>query len=62
MEHSKSEHMLTDPNTKSHGSKNFRMKIDRLIGTRFYPPQGSVRYDLLFNAPEVSIDRIRQTS
>eukprot|EP00957_Ditylum_brightwellii_P089935 6849237-Ditylum_brightwellii.AAC.1 len=40
MEHSKSEHhMLADPNTKLHAGKTFKMKIDRLIGTRFYPPK-----------------------
>eukprot|EP00957_Ditylum_brightwellii_P135518 10333099-Ditylum_brightwellii.AAC.1 len=42
VEHSKSEFMLADPNTKPHGSKTLGMKIDRLIGTRFYPPEGSV--------------------
>eukprot|EP00957_Ditylum_brightwellii_P004381 331986-Ditylum_brightwellii.AAC.1 len=62
VEHSKSENMLADPNTKPHGGKALRIKINRLIGTRFYPPQGSVHYDLLFNTPEVSIDRIQQTS
>eukprot|EP00957_Ditylum_brightwellii_P210201 15364666-Ditylum_brightwellii.AAC.2 len=44
--HSKSELMLADPNTKPHSSKTLKIKIDRLIGTRFYPPEGSVYYDL----------------
>eukprot|EP00957_Ditylum_brightwellii_P091540 6970316-Ditylum_brightwellii.AAC.1 len=46
VEHSKSELMLAGPNTKPHGGKNLRMKTDRLIGARFYPPQYSVKYDL----------------
>eukprot|EP00957_Ditylum_brightwellii_P209603 15362422-Ditylum_brightwellii.AAC.2 len=39
VDHSKSELMLADPNTKPHDGKTLRMKIDRLIGTRFYPPE-----------------------
>eukprot|EP00957_Ditylum_brightwellii_P186677 14213941-Ditylum_brightwellii.AAC.1 len=35
VEHSKYEHMLADPNTKPHGDKTLRMKIDRLIETKF---------------------------
>eukprot|EP00957_Ditylum_brightwellii_P083078 6315260-Ditylum_brightwellii.AAC.1 len=62
MEHSNSEYVLADPNTKPHGDKTLRMKLGRLIGTRFYLPKGSVHYDLLFNAPEVSIERLQQTS
>ena len=61
IEHSKSEHMLADPNTKPHGGKTLHMKIDRLIGSRYYPPKDSTHYNLLFNTPEVSIDRLKQT-
>eukprot|EP00957_Ditylum_brightwellii_P123585 9422322-Ditylum_brightwellii.AAC.1 len=60
--HFKSDLMLADPNTKSHGGKTLRMEIDRLIGTKFYPPEGSVHHDLLFKAPEVSIEQLQQTS
>eukprot|EP00957_Ditylum_brightwellii_P065127 4940003-Ditylum_brightwellii.AAC.1 len=52
VEHFKSEHMLASPNTKLLGGKTLGMKHDRLIGTRFYPPKGSVHYGLLFNTPE----------
>ena len=58
--YSKTDLMLADLNTKPHGGKNLRTKIDRLIGTRFYPPTGSVHHYLLFNSPEVSIERLQQ--
>eukprot|EP00957_Ditylum_brightwellii_P211723 15366511-Ditylum_brightwellii.AAC.1 len=50
--YSKTDPMLADPNTKLHGGKTLRPNIDRLIGTRFYPPADSVYHNLLFNAPE----------
>eukprot|EP00957_Ditylum_brightwellii_P189773 14447796-Ditylum_brightwellii.AAC.1 len=50
--HSKLDLMLADPNTAPHGGKTLRMKIDRLVGTRFYPPESSAHYDLSFNAPD----------
>eukprot|EP00957_Ditylum_brightwellii_P091256 6948181-Ditylum_brightwellii.AAC.1 len=37
VEHSKTELMLADPNTKPHGGKTVADKIHRLIGTRFIP-------------------------
>ena len=52
--------MLVDPNTKPHDSETLTAKNDRLIVIRFYPPHDSEHHDLLFNAPEVSIERLNQ--
>ena len=54
----KSELMLADPNTKPLGGPTLKRKIDRIIGTQYYPPEDSEHYKLLFLAREVSIDNI----
>eukprot|EP00957_Ditylum_brightwellii_P043144 3269180-Ditylum_brightwellii.AAC.1 len=55
IEHAKSNMMPADVNTKQQGSPTFQKKIDKIIGTRFYPPTYSEHHKLLFNTSEVFI-------
>jgi hypothetical protein len=50
--------MLADPNTKPISGPTLKRKIDRIISTQYYPPEGSEHLKLLFQAPEVCIDII----
>eukprot|EP00957_Ditylum_brightwellii_P049951 3786379-Ditylum_brightwellii.AAC.1 len=54
----KSDLMLTDPNTKPIGDPTLQRKIDRVIGTQYYPSEGSEHHKILFYVPEVSITNI----
>eukprot|EP00957_Ditylum_brightwellii_P211077 15365726-Ditylum_brightwellii.AAC.1 len=44
--YSKTDLMLADPNKKPYRGKNLRTKIDRFIGTRFYPPADDAVFKL----------------
>eukprot|EP00957_Ditylum_brightwellii_P056091 4251666-Ditylum_brightwellii.AAC.1 len=50
--------MLADLDTNPIGGSTLKRKIDRIIDTKYCPPQNSDHYKLLFNAPEVSVDNL----
>eukprot|EP00957_Ditylum_brightwellii_P092271 7025322-Ditylum_brightwellii.AAC.1 len=55
IEHAKSDMMLADINTKPQCGPTLQKKVDRIIGTRYYPPTHSEHHKLFFNTPGVSI-------
>eukprot|EP00957_Ditylum_brightwellii_P153322 11668632-Ditylum_brightwellii.AAC.1 len=62
IEYAKSDMMLADINTKPQGGPTPQKKVDRIIGTRYYPPTHSEHHRLLFNTHEVSIPQQKHSN